>query len=226
MDTMDTFDERHPYPVLIFDLDGTLVDSAPGICASVRVACREFGLVEPEDTLVRPMIGLSLTHIGRTLLGAEPDDATLERWCACYRTAFDEIALPNIRTFPDVPEELARWRRSGRRLAIATSKRTDIAVKVLRQVELLDLFEVIVGADQVARGKPSPDMTLHVLELLRVPARDAALVGDASHDVLMARGADVDAYAVTYGAHERPQLEAAGPKAVVDRFANLAMYLG
>jgi phosphoglycolate phosphatase len=226
MDTSDIFPERHTYHVLVFDLDGTLVDSAPGICASVRIACREFGLVEPEDALVKPMIGLPLAHIGRTLLGAELDDAAFERWCDCYRTAFDEIALPNTTTFPDVAAELARWRAAGRRLAIATSKRTDIAVKVLRRVELLDLFEVVVGGDQVAQGKPNPDMALRVLEQLGVPAATAALVGDTAHDELMAHGADVDVYGVTYGAHDRAALEAAGPKAVVDRFAELAVYLG
>src|SRR6478672_8461 len=106
------------YAALVFDLDGTLVDSAPGICDSVRAACRAHGLAEPEDPLVRPMIGLPLVHIARTLIGDGCDDPAVERWCASYRAAFDRDALPNTRTFPDVPEQLARWRVDGRRLAI------------------------------------------------------------------------------------------------------------
>lgn len=225
MDTLDILPSVK-YSTLIFDLDGTLVDSAPGICASMQGACRELGLAEPAEAFVKPMIGLPLGHIARTLLGDGCDDTTVERWCDCYRSAFDEIALPNTATFPDVPEELARWRAAGRRLAIATSKRTDIARKVLERARLADLFEVVVGGDQVARGKPHPDMALRALELLPAPAASAALVGDAAHDVLMAKGAGVHAYGVTYGAHERAQLEAAGAMAVVDRFSDLRAHLG
>jgi phosphoglycolate phosphatase len=214
------------YSTLIFDLDGTLVDSAPGICASMRAACRELGLVEPEDAVVKPMIGLPLTHIARTLLGAGCEETAVQTLCDRYRAAFDEIALPHTAAFPDVPEELARWRESGRRLAIATSKRSDIAVKVLRRAGLLDLFEVVIGGDQVARGKPHPDMALHTLGRLAVPATAAALVGDTAHDVLMARGAGVAAYGVTYGSHDRAELESAGAKAVVNSFRELAAYLG
>jgi phosphoglycolate phosphatase len=214
------------YPALVFDLDGTLVDSAPGICNSVRAACRELGLPEPEDALVRPMIGLPLVHIGRTLVGAEPDEAVVARWCDCYRTYFSAVELPRTIAFPDVLDQLTRWRADGRRLAIATSKSTEVARKVLAQAALLDLFELVVGGDQVVRGKPAPDMALHALAQLGVKAADAALIGDAAHDVLMARAAGVAAYGVSYGVHTREELESAGAVAVVDRFADLTAYLG
>ena|SRR5579884_2188791 len=215
----------HP-TALIFDLDGTLVDSAPGICASVRLASERLGYPAPLDEAVRPMIGLPLVQIGRMVAGPDVPDAAIDAWCAAYRAVFDEIALPQTRAFPNVPEELVRWRAEGRRLAVATSKHTHVARRVLEQAGLLELFHVVVGGDQVARGKPDPEMAVRALTLLEVEAADAALVGDAAHDVLMARGAGVAAYAVSYGVHDRPTLASAGPAAIVDSFAELRAYLG
>src|SRR5437764_1397454 len=162
------------------------------------------------------MIGLPLAQIGQLVLGVAADEALVQRWCDCYRTAFDELALPFTVPFPDVPEELARWRRDGRRLAVATSKHTHVAVKVLERAGLLALFDVVVGGDQVSRGKPHPDMALCTLAQLGVDAAEAALVGDAAHDLKMAQAAGIDAYAVSYGVHDAAELAAANPRAVVD----------
>ena len=88
------------------------------------------------------------------------------------------------------------------------------------------LFEVVVGGDDVRNGKPAPDTALRALELLGIHASEAALVGDTAHDVAMSRAAEVAVYAVSYGAHDRVALQAAGPRAIVDRFEDLAAYLG
>jgi phosphoglycolate phosphatase len=211
---------------LLFDLDGTLVDSAPGICASAHAACVALGYPEPAVDAFRPSIGLPLPLMLRAGLPVEIDDARLEECCDEYRRQFDVIALPSTVAFPGVPETLARWRAQGRRLAVATSKRTDIALKVLARAGLADAFELIVGGDQVARGKPAPDRALRALALLGVRAEDAAMVGDTVHDIRMACSAGVAAYGVSHGVHERAELHAAGALAVVDRFEELADYLG
>src|SRR5581483_4618304 len=101
----------------------------------------------------------------------------------------------------------------GRRLAVATSKHTSVATRVLERAGLVDLFDVVVGGDQVANGKPHPEMALRAIELLESPAADAALVGDAAH-------------AVSYGVHDRAALQAARPRAIVDSFVDLRRYLG
>jgi phosphoglycolate phosphatase len=215
------------YPTaLLFDLDGTLVDSAPGICASARAACVGLGYAEPADDVVRPMIGLSIDHVARAATALDLDNLALAAWVARYRLEFNRVALPATTTFLDVPEELARWRAAGRRLAVVTSKRTDIALAVIDRVGLTELFDVIVGGDQAPRGKPAPDLALHALAKLEVRAREAAMVGDTAHDVGMARAADLPVYAVTYGAHDRSTLAAARPTAIVDTFRELAQHLG
>jgi phosphoglycolate phosphatase len=215
----------HP-PFLLFDLDGTLVDSVAGICASAAAACLALGYPVPDQALFRPMIGLPLPRMLRVGLPPEVDDDLLERCCAEYRSVFDRIALPTTAPFPGVEATLSRWRAQGRRLGLATSKRTDVARKVLDRAGLAGYFEVVVGGDQVARGKPYPDTVLHGLSLLGADAGQAAMVGDTAHDVLMALAADVAAYGVGHGVHARAELEAAGALAVVDRFEELADYLG
>ena len=215
------------YPTaLLFDLDGTLVDSAPGICASARAACIGLGYAEPTDDVVRPTIGLSIDHVARAATAVDLDDVALAAWINRYRLEFNRVALPATTTFPGVSEELARWRAAGRRLAVVTSKRTDIGLAVLAQVGLTELFDVIVGGDQAPRGKPAPDLALYALAKLEVRAAEAAMIGDTAHDVGMARAADLPAYAVTYGAHDRATLVAAGPTAIVDTFRELAQHLG
>jgi phosphoglycolate phosphatase len=211
---------------LLFDLDGTLVDSAPGICASAHAACVALGYPVPAAEVFRSRIGLPLALMLRAGLPSDLDDARVEACCDEYRRQFDVIALPGTVAFPGVPETLERWRGQGRRLAVATSKRSDIAAKVLARSGLAELFELVVGGEMVARGKPAPDMALRALELLGVRAADAAMVGDTVHDVQMARSADVVAYAVSHGVHERADLEAAGALAVVERFEELTEYLG
>lgn len=213
-------------PVLIFDLDGTLVDSAPGICASARDACETLGVAAPDDAVIRQMIGLPLLEIARLLIGPNADLAVLENWAVEYRAAFDRIALPATRAFPGVPETLTRWRDAGRTLIIATSKRTDIAVAVLERARLLDLMDGVVGGDQVERGKPYPDTAIQALALAAATPENAAVIGDTAHDIAMSVAAGITAYAVSYGAHDRAMLERAGPRAIVDRFVDLAEYLG
>jgi phosphoglycolate phosphatase len=211
---------------LLFDLDGTLVDSAPGICASALAACLALGYAVPTADVFRPRIGLPLALMLRAGLPEELDDARVEECCDEYRRQFDVIALPGTVAFPGVVETLTRWGAQRRRLAVATSKRSDIAARVLARAGLAELFELVVGGEMVARGKPAPDMALLALELLGARAPDAAMVGDTVHDVQMARGADVAAYAVSHGVHERAELQAAGALAVVDRFEELTAHLG
>jgi phosphoglycolate phosphatase len=216
----------HRPAALIFDLDGTLVDSAPGICASCRAACLALGYPEPSDDDVRPLIGLPLQRLLRAVLPSQLDDAAAAAWVVRYRAEFDRIALPVTVTFPGVREQLARWRGDGRLLALATSKLTDRAGRVLAQTGLADLFDVVVGGDQVERGKPDPEMALRALALLGAGSADAAVIGDTAHDLQMACAAGVRAYAVSYGAHDRATLAAERPAAIVDRFSDLARYLG
>jgi phosphoglycolate phosphatase len=215
----------HP-PVLLFDLDGTLVDSVAGICASAAAACRALGYACPDEALFQPLIGLPLPRMLRAGLPVDVDDGLVERCCEAYRGVFDRIARPTTAPFPGVVVSLDRWRAQGRRLGLATSKRSDVAERVLEWSGLSGRFEVVVGGDQVPRGKPHPDTVERALALLGAEPGQAAMVGDTTHDVLMALAADVAPYGVGHGVHARAELEAAGALAVVDRFEELADYLG
>lgn len=211
---------------LLFDLDGTLVDSVSGICATAQAACLALGFGEPSAALFRPRIGLPLALMMRAGLPDGIDDRLVDACCDEYRRQFDAIGLPGTLAFPGVIETLARWRAQGRRLAVATSKHSAVATKVLAEAGLAGHFDLVVGGDMVARGKPAPDTALHALAQLGAQAERAAMVGDSVHDMQMAVAAGVAAYAVSHGVNERVELTAAGAHAVVDRFEELEAYLG
>jgi phosphoglycolate phosphatase len=212
--------------LVLFDLDGTLVDSAPGIHASVRVAVAGLGLPEPTTAQLRAMVGPPLQEgfaLGFGLSGAEVDRAV-----AAYRAHYSAGAMLEAPPYPGIPELLARLRADGATLAVATSKPEPFAVAILEHVGLLAEFASVHGAtlDGAVRHK---DQVVGAA-LARHPAgRAPALVGDRAQDVLGAAAHGLPCIGAGWGPAEDGELEAAGaamiaaaPADVVDALEKLA----
>jgi phosphoglycolate phosphatase len=133
---------------------------------------------------------------------------------------FRELVLPTAATlvFPGVADGLPALRAEGFTLAVATSKFQANADALLTAAGLRDHFSLVVGADRVSRSKPDPEMGLAILRELGIPAGRAVMVGDTTHDLLMAAGAGMRSIGVTYGVHSVPELRSAGPTWLADSF--------
>jgi phosphoglycolate phosphatase len=213
------------FDLIVFDMDGTLVDTRDGIAETVVEALGELGFVQPAAAEVYPLIGLPLDEVFRRFLDPGASADTLRELSDRYRARYREVVMPRVRAFAGVPEGLRELRLQNHQLAVATSRFVRMATDVLSTAGLLDAFDLVLGMDLVARPKPAPDLVIAALERLAVPASRALVVGDTVHDIEMGRSAGATTCAVTYGVQTRGELVTAGPSYLVDSFDQLLSLL-
>jgi len=210
------------YPLIVFDWDGTLMDSTVGITAAIQEAAREMGLPVPDHAQASHVIGLGLDDALRAAVpGLDP--AQYPKFVDAYRTHFrarqDDMAL-----FPGVPELLAELQARGHRMAVATGKSRRGLDHQFSVTGLGPLFAASRCADET-NPKPHPAMLLELMRELMLDRRDLLMIGDTSHDLGMASSAGVDAVAVCYGAHASDALRALEPRACVASVEELRQWL-
>ncbi|ALM52168.1 HAD-IA family hydrolase [Halomonas huangheensis] len=206
------------YELVIFDWDGTLMDSIARIVFSMQSAARDIEWGELEAQAVRNIIGLGLPEaIAELCPGISPAQAEqLKQRYAWYFVDGSEVAL---NWYPGVEDGLARLASTpGMRLAVATGKSRKGLDRAFREHGIEHLFAASRTADET-RSKPHPQMLVELLEELAVPARRAVMVGDTEYDLAMARALGMDGIAVGYGVHARERLLACQPVVIADDFA-------
>jgi phosphoglycolate phosphatase len=192
------------YELVVFDWDGTLMDSTGVIAQSLRDACADVGIAVPTEEDARFVIGLGLedtfNHVAPTL-DAEGRRRLSER----YRFHFlaREAQMP---LYTGVIDMLAELHGRGRRLAVATGKARRGLERALDATGLRRWFEATRCADE-GFAKPHPDMLLMLLDITGVEPARAVMVGDTTHDLELAANAGIDAVSVSYGAHPASLLE-------------------
>lgn len=210
------------YALIVFDWDGTLIDSPAAIVECIREASRELDLEVPDRKRASHVIGLGLED---SLRHAVPDlpRGRYAEFVASYRRHFlaREASMP---LFPGVPRLLEGLRARGHRLAVATGKSRRGLDRALAASGLAAHFVSSRCADECS-PKPDPAMLRELLAELGLGPERALMIGDTSHDLDMARSAGVDAVAVTYGAHPEEALRAAAPLACVASIAELERWL-
>jgi phosphoglycolate phosphatase len=210
------------YELVIFDWDGTLMDSTRMIARSLQRACADVGIAVPTERDALFVIGLNMAD---TLKHVAPgiDAAGVQRLTERYRHHFlaDEA---EILLFEGIAEMLAELHASGRRLAVATGKARPGLERQLDSTGLRKWFEATRCADE-GFAKPHPGMLLALLETTGVEAARAVMVGDTTHDLELASNAGVDAVAVTYGAHHDELLDTRPARARCTSVAELRQWL-
>jgi pyrophosphatase PpaX len=182
------------YPVVLFDFDGTIVDSGAIIMASFRHAAQEVLEREIADIQVTAMLGGASLH--EQMAAIAPD--RVDELVVAYRR-HNEPLHDELECCAGMLDVLDRLRAEGRRLGIVTAKRHATVELAFARLPLRDYFEVIIGADDTARHKPDPEPILLALERLGAEPGDAAYVGDSPFDIGAARAAGVHAIGVTWG---------------------------
>ena len=204
---------------ILFDFDGTLADTAPGIVLTMKETFKELGLRVPRDEEIRQTIGLPLPDSIR-LLGNFSDEDT-ERGVQTYRRLFSVFELTHITMFPEVAETIGELSGRGIRLAICTSRGENSLERILSRYGLWECFETAVTASDKLPSKPAPDMVLTLLERMGLEKDEVFVVGDTTFDIGMGNSAGCRTIAVTYGNHSGEQLALAHPTFMIDSFPEI-----
>jgi phosphoglycolate phosphatase len=210
------------YDLVIFDWDGTLMDSTGVIARSLQAACRDVGCAVPTEEEALFVIGLNMADTFRRVV-PDLDEGGRARLAERYRFHFlaGEHDAP---LFGGVREMLADLHGRGRRLAVATGKARRGLDRALEATGLKPWFEATRCADE-GFAKPHPGMLLMLLDMTGVEPARALMVGDTTHDLELAANAGVDALAVTYGAHHEALLDTRPARARVASVPDLHRWL-
>jgi phosphoglycolate phosphatase len=214
----------HPkrYDLIVFDWDGTVVDSTAVITNSIQSACRDLELPVPSDEAARHVIGMGLQQALRHAVPEAPDDMLqplVERYRHHYFAQDDGITL-----FEGAKETIERLHDAGYQLAVATGKSRNGLERSMHASGMEEYFHATRTADQTF-SKPHPAMLLEIMEELGTSPERVLMVGDTTHDLQMAINAGVDAVGMTHGAHPENQLLELKPLALLHDFAGFRAWL-
>ena len=210
------------YRMVVFDWDGTLMDSAAAIVASMQAAASDLGLQPPDDATARQVIGLGLHDALSRALPGVPDSEyrrVAERYRHHYLSQDHQLSL-----FAGAYELVKELNAAGYLLGVATGKSRVGLDRALQSTGLKHLFHATRCADE-CNSKPAPDMLLELMEELYASPARTLMVGDTTHDLQMARHAGVQALGVGFGAHDRETLASEQPLGLFDEFSELAEWL-
>ena len=211
----------NPKPIILFDLDGTLIDSAPDLVGTLNIILRRHGRTTLTISAVKKLVG----NGARALLerGFKETGAPAENLDA-LTVEFIETYVPNCavlsRPFSGVIETLDTFANSGYRMAVCTNKPQAPSETILTELVLMQYFEVVVGGDFFPMRKPDPQHLLGALQLMDAPENPAIMVGDSYNDVASARNAGIPVIVVTYGYTTTPAHELGGD-ILVDHFSDI-----
>ena len=212
------------FAAYLFDLDGTLVDTAPDIAAALNRQLAPYGLAQIPVALVTNWVGTGSAQLIRTEFahhGMPAAEDTVARVLAAYAADYARRPVEQSTPYPDAFAAVRELANRGARLAIVTNKLSAIARNVLRHFGIDDLFAVVIGGDDVARGKPDP-MALHAAcRQLAVEVSASVMVGDSRNDIRAARAAGMTVIAVSYGYNHGEPIGSANPDRIVASLAEL-----
>lgn len=206
--------------LLIFDLDGTLIDSKKDLAIAVNAARAEMGLPPIEEERVNSYVGNGAPVLIRRALGPEASAADVQRALVFFLDYYGEHKLDFTRPYPGVREALDRLRQDGVRMAVLTNKPVRVSQAILDGLGL-DHFQRVYGGNSFEQKKPDPIGLTTLLDELSVAPEDAMMVGDSAVDVRTARNAGINACGVTYG-FQPETLAQEPPDILVDRMEELA----
>lgn len=212
---------------VIFDLDGTMIDSAPDLIAATNHTLTRFGRAAVAETVIEPAVGLgskAMLHAALLSLGHEPGPEELQRMSRDFIAYYSDHIAVGSRPFPGLEDALGALSREGVRLGVCTNKFAGLAEKLLAALKLDHYFGFIAGADTFPVRKPDPGHVLSTIAALGGRPERAAMIGDSSADSKAAHGGKVAFIAVTFGYGEKP-VERLKPAGVISDFRELVPLL-
>lgn len=218
--------------VILFDLDGTLVDSAPDLALAVNHMLERLERDTFSSDIIRSWVGNGAqTLVKRGLSGSSVIDGDIDpelfaKALDIFLNFYSQNLCVDTVTYPNVVTTLKNLKSKEYRLVLVTNKPYDFIEPLLKGLELTDLFELCLGGDSLAKKKPDPMPLLHVCESLDVCVSKCVMIGDSKNDILAANAANMQSIGVTYGYNYGECITLFEPDSVVDDFADIIALLG
>ena len=195
------------YQTTLFDLDGTLTDSAPGIIRSVQYALKKYGITEADENL-RKFIGPPLIHSFQKFFGFDHDKAM--EAVQFYREYFTAGGMFENSVYPGIPELLSDLKNAGKQLLVVTSKPEPFAKQIVEYFGLKEYFDAVCGAAMDETRTKKEEVLAYALSEMQIDPNSAVMIGDRENDAEAARELGVSCIGVLYGYGSREELAAAG----------------
>ncbi len=210
---------------LVFDLDGTLVDSADDIAEAVNLTLDDLSLPRVSDATVRSWIGEGVRRLVATALAHAGSERTLDEVMPGFMRHYHDCLLRSPRLYAGVAEALRELHARGLPMAVCTNKPSALVPPLLEYLGIAGYVAHIVGGDTLPQRKPAPEPLLHAAQLLGAPPAHCLMVGDSATDLGAANAAGMPIVLVRYGYPRDLDLESAGALAVIDDLRQLVAWV-
>ena len=213
--------------LLLFDLDGTLIDSAPDLALSVNFMLRSIQREEFPQSIIDSWVGNGAsTLVQRALSGSKIvdkniDDALFEKALSIFLNYYKENLCVSTVAYPNVQTTLQTLQKSGYTLVIVTNKPFDFVKPILEKLELSEFFTDFIGGDSLAKKKPEPEPLLYFCEKFKILPNNSLMIGDSKNDILAAKAANIESVAVNYGYNYGEDISLYSPERIVEDFADI-----
>ncbi|WP_201585313.1 phosphoglycolate phosphatase [Psychrobacter sp. HII-4] len=218
--------------LLIFDFDGTLIDSVPDLADAVNAMLSTLGKdTYPIDTIRNWVGNGSRMLVARALVGKievledELNTDTLDHAEAVFFAAYKDISGSKTVAYPDVDDGLKQLKAAGYTLALVTNKPIGFVPKILQSFGWQELFSAVLGGDSLAQKKPDAAPLLHVCQTLGVTPAQAIMIGDSRNDILAGQNAGMDTLGLSYGYNYGQDIRKLNPTHAFDDFAALVQWI-
>lgn len=212
---------------LLFDLDGTLVDSVPDLAFAVNETLVELGLAPFSQNIIRNWVGngakvlIQRALSGNAEVSTDLDNTLVERALAIFFQVYQRHTCVETQLYSNVLETLTELKARGYRLAIITNKPERFIAPIIEGLALNGLFELVIGGDTLEKRKPDPLPLHYACQQLSVEVEQCVMIGDSKNDILAAKAANMASVALTYGYNYGENIANYQPESVIDNFADL-----
>lgn len=211
--------------LVMYDLDGTLLDTASEIAAAVNLTLAEFGAESVDESQVRAWIGYGAAKLIEEAWRTMKPGARLDDVMATFSRHYCEIVGKSSQPFPHVMETLKKVKALGIKQAVITNKESSFTQRVLEKHGMTDLFDLVVSGDTLPVRKPDPAVIRHCLQTLHQTPECSLYVGDSDIDIATAKAAGVACWAVPYGYNFGHDIRQAGADRLIDDLRAVHDYL-
>jgi phosphoglycolate phosphatase len=217
--------------LLLFDLDGTLIDSAKDLALSINYMLSEINRDKFSDEIIDSWVGNgAATLVKRALSGSVEVDENLdakifENALEIFLTYYKNNLCVATVMYPNVKTTLKILKDSGYKLAIITNKPSEFIKPILEKLEIYDMFSLCIGGDSLSQRKPHPMPLLHICKELGLHVEKSIMIGDSKNDILAAQAANIQSIAVSYGYNYGEDIRVYNPDITVDDFADILKVL-